>query len=1102
MRKVFILLLLMFYGSITSFSQNGQYDVRLNLNNYDCINQALLVDVDIRASSMESTFRIAEQNYRFSFNENAIDSVWLVEEGALSGFVTGTGGNLGFALYAPHNITGTLAGTVSYNLELAGGDGALIETEWVNVGTLGLHITDTDALLGLDWNTRAEFPPTVIGEITESTIVSVAEGMYIVDTDLDTVSEEAENFCGDDFSNAMHDIRLNLNTYDCDAQTLLVDIDVRASSVGSAFRIAEQNYRFSFNENAIDSIWIEEEGTISGHIPGTGGDLDFASYSPHNLTGTLEGEVSYNMELTSGDGVLIETEWVHVGTLGFHVPDADVLLNFDWNVQADFPPTFVSELTDFGTIIVEENEYIVDADLDNFSQTVEETCSEPEPEENGQYDVRFNLNTYDCDAQKLLVDIDVRASSADSTFRIAEQNYRFLYNTNAIDSVWIEEEGTLSNYVADTGGDQNFAFYSPHNLTGTLEGEVSYNMELSGGDGVLIETEWVNVGTLGFRISNVDALLNFDWNMQADFPPTFISEFTASEPVLVAEGTYIVDTELDNFSDAIEAICPDDTEDPCTAVAVSEPLCYINDNDFFIDGVGFANNSSITFMDNTSSANAVFSDVTLELYFRLTGSSCENEIAIQLTDPAGNTQALTAFTTCNGNTGLYYINFDVTNVQSGANDWLIEFDDTNDQNSGYEYSVRFARLKYTTTNTGGGSTPVTNEVSEFADSDLFIDGAGFENNSNYTFTDPGTPTDAVLSDITLELYFRLNGNSCENEIALQLTDPAGNTQALTAFTTCNGDNGLYYVNLDIPSGSTTGSVADWLLEFDDTNDQNAGYEYSVRFGRLIYTTVYTPPSGDGTLTTVNETISDFADTDLFIDGVGFDNNEVYTFTDSGTPADAVLSNIQLELYFRLNDNSCENEIALQLTDPAGNTQTLTAFTTCNGDNGLYYVNLDVPSGNTTGNVADWVAEFDDTNDQNSGYEYSVRFGRLTYDVEYTECVLMLANEQNNEAHQHINTSARQYINTSAHQHVSTLNIFPVPTVGQLNIEYFSNENENIFVEIIHANGAIIYSEIESVLEGENVFQLELQDLPGGIYYIKLTDNKGHIKAKPFTKLSP
>jgi len=104
-----------------------------------------------------------------------------------------------------------------------------------------------------------------------------------------------------------------------------------------------------------------------------------------------------------------------------------------------------------------------------------------------------------------------------------------------------------------------------------------------------------------------------------------------------------------------------------------------------------------------------------------------------------------------------------------------------------------------------------------------------------TFIDPATPADAVLSNITLELYFRVEPSSCESEIEVRLTDPAGNVTMYTPFATCNGPGQLYFVTLNVPSGQTTGSIANWETEFRDTNDQNVGLaEYSVRWGRLTY----------------------------------------------------------------------------------------------------------------------------------------------------------------------------------------------------------------------------------------------------------------------------
>ncbi len=373
------------------------------------------------------------------------------------------------------------------------------------------------------------------------------------------------------------------------------------------------------------------------------------------------------------------------------------------------------------------------------------------------------------------------------------------------------------------------------------------------------------------------------------------------------------------------------------------------------------------------------------------------------------------------------------------------------------------------------------------DDDLFIDGVGFANNPNVAFTDPATPANAVLSDITLELFFRINGTSCEHEIDIKVTDPAGNVNIFSGlFASCNGmAGGLYNTTINIPSGNTTGNIDDWLIEFNDTNDQNTDYEYSLRFARLIYTSTVS----EGEI--IADQVSEFADYDLYVDGIGFGNNDNYTFADPGTPADAVLSDIQLELYFKLSGSSCENEIAIQITDPAGNTQPLTAFTTCIGGTDLYFVNLNVPSGNTTGNPADWVVEFDDTNDQNTGYEYSVRFGRLTYNTQYVECMEMMANE-----------SPQQLNNSSTHQfNNSSLKLYPVPANHLLNVEYFSENSHSTNIEIISNEGKIMMSQQEFLQEGLNTVQLDIADLPVGYYFIRMY-GEDEMQTQPFVKVMP
>lgn len=188
MKRLFILSIVMLALSTISFTQNGQYDVRLDMDDCNCCTSQLFVDIHIRASSVNSTFRIADQTYIFSFNPNAIESVQMVNEGEISGFIVpGDGGDLGFSLYGGHNLTVT-SNEVAYNVDFSGGDGLLIETEWVYVGTIVFNILDIVAPLELNWLTQSDTPPTFIGEVAETGDGMAAEGMYINSIPLNSFS--------------------------------------------------------------------------------------------------------------------------------------------------------------------------------------------------------------------------------------------------------------------------------------------------------------------------------------------------------------------------------------------------------------------------------------------------------------------------------------------------------------------------------------------------------------------------------------------------------------------------------------------------------------------------------------------------------------------------------------------------------------------------------------------------------------------------------------------------------------------------------------------------------------------------------------------------
>jgi len=135
----------------------------------------------------------------------------------------------------------------------------------------------------------------------------------------------------------------------CNAQQLYVDIEIKADSPDAEFGIGEQNYRFSFNKNALANPTIIEELELKSAtpLPSPGG---VSFYSTHNLNGSLDSVVSYNVEHLFGSGVLaISDDWLKVGRMSFDVVDPFACYELIWHDSLLFPSTFVGELLNGGT---------------------------------------------------------------------------------------------------------------------------------------------------------------------------------------------------------------------------------------------------------------------------------------------------------------------------------------------------------------------------------------------------------------------------------------------------------------------------------------------------------------------------------------------------------------------------------------------------------------------------------------------------------------------------------------------------------------------------------------------------------------------------------
>jgi len=385
-------------------------------------------------------------------------------------------------------------------------------------------------------------------------------------------------------------------------------------------------------------------------------------------------------------------------------------------------------------------------------------------------------------------------------------------------------------------------------------------------------------------------------------------------------------------------------------IQIGNVLRY-NDADLFIDDIGFSNNTSINFIENESSPSSNLSNINLEVFFRVESGSCENEIEILVTDPNGSATLIqNIFTTCNGPGRLYYKSISLNDVSTSSNNnnWVIQFNDANGNNTSTEYSVRFARLTYDyesindcdgdgitngndaaqldpcigsmptipATNLGDcdgdGVTnadeingldgnpatiadntnpsnpcdlnhsqitlPVVNtdpcSACEYDDDNIFtvtkaqpdevdVFSSSFNSNAYLTIKDPGTPSHAKLSDITFQIYFRVFGGTCENDFQVQITDPSGivyetgrflfpdepcdvtvNCDGVAGSNHPNNITGLYVTEFTIPYAFTTGNMDNWILRFNDEEENNSGSR-EFRVGHINLNYKYTLINADG-----------------------------------------------------------------------------------------------------------------------------------------------------------------------------------------------------------------------------------------------------------------
>ena len=170
-QKVYVLIILILGVFTNSFAQKGRFSVRFAVKSLDCVTGKVVIRLDVKSSSPDSTFRMGDANYRFDYDSRVIKNPQIVSQENFASPAPSSD-----VRYNPQNLNGSTAGptigTVSLNTTYGGsGTGAaLVPTEWTTVSCLQFDIINTQLItsncFGLRWHTDTEFPVTGMNEYT------------------------------------------------------------------------------------------------------------------------------------------------------------------------------------------------------------------------------------------------------------------------------------------------------------------------------------------------------------------------------------------------------------------------------------------------------------------------------------------------------------------------------------------------------------------------------------------------------------------------------------------------------------------------------------------------------------------------------------------------------------------------------------------------------------------------------------------------------------------------------------------------------------------------------------------------------------------------
>ncbi len=147
-------------------AQNGQYDARFTVKNYDCGSKVATILLQVRAIDPAHTFNMGDANYRFEYDPRLIDHPRLVAQPNFSSQAPASDINFGV-----QNLNGTskgdTRGLVSVNTFYTGsGNGVKqVDTAWMTVSEIAFDVINIETCFDLLWHNDKTFPVSGMSEV-------------------------------------------------------------------------------------------------------------------------------------------------------------------------------------------------------------------------------------------------------------------------------------------------------------------------------------------------------------------------------------------------------------------------------------------------------------------------------------------------------------------------------------------------------------------------------------------------------------------------------------------------------------------------------------------------------------------------------------------------------------------------------------------------------------------------------------------------------------------------------------------------------------------------------------------------------------------------